>query len=659
MVSISDKNPEIRRQADGQQSSASTPTPAQNGNGAGIFKVGLTQAEASTNTQLNSLFTKYYSDGDDVISQFEFDAYTKDISNQQQDITSASGKRTAVGGIYTIQAGDSLSKIAKDFGIPLLDLYNANVDVIGKSVNSTIHPGQQLKISKSQGGNKAGSVSQANPITKAERKEKMKNLLKAMGIDTENADTQEILNEFKQLPKEERKKFFQQAMEQYIDFEKVDNSYADKSLDEIVQMLNIDSEQWANANTAQKGEILAQSMNAKFKADIDPENKDSVYNKELQRLKTQGPTDKEREMYGSKFDFNNLSEKDYENLAKLSVAQSYAATVITIAHEKFHNEQDTDFSVLAQSYMRSLFKSDIEGGNNIDNIFVFLAGTRKITNDDLRATLNTYAEMHKSDGTEDSLAQKLAFHIVMENVDAEHIKMLYQNNASEIESLNEVAKTVADNTTDSSRKAMLNDIVENSASIIQGSNNSSPTKNSDSGSGSSPTISSNLSMTNPIQNSAQINYVNNLRQASEAYQSQKQDSDNAIPQEYRQAFTTVKEYVDFKGTGLTMAEYQREKSAIKNNFTSAMNELVENYTNIPDKFKPRILAFFDSMDNNTSGELYLGANDKVRHFMDKYNYMNNQKLLQYVQNHPAEVNEAPRIVQQMIRDLQQEQEVHS
>ena len=61
------------------------------------------------------------------------------------------------------------------------------------------------------------------------------------------------------------------------------------------------------------------------------------------------------------------------------------------------------------------------------------------------------------------------------------------------------------------------------------------------------------------------------------------------------------------------------------------------------------------MDNNTSGELYLGAIDKVRQFMDKYNYMTNEKLLQYVQNHPAEVNEAPRTVQQMIRELQEEQ----
>ena len=88
-----------------------------------------------------------------------------------------------------------------------------------------------------------------------------------------------------------------------------------------------------------------------------------------------------------------------------------------------------------------------------------------------------------------------------------------------------------------------------------------------------------------------------------------------------------------------------------------MNQLIENYTNIPDKFKPKILAFFDSMDNNTSGELYLNANEKVRTFMDKYNYMNNQKLLNFVQLHPTCINEAPKTVQMQIKELQEEQGV--
>ena len=652
MVSISDQNTEILRQPEGQNTpSATTPTPAKSENNAGIFRVGLTSAQAQAEG-LSSLFTKYNADGNDEISQSEFDTYTTETSNQQQqDITSNSGKRVAVGGIYTVQSGDSLSKIAKDFGIPLLDLYNANVDVIGKSVNSTIHPGQQLKISKTQ-NTQSDVQTQTNQTSNVDKKEKIAKMLKAFGIDVTDEDTQKLFAQFRDLPKDKQHEIMHRVIGQYVDFEKVDHRFDNKNIDEISQMLGIDKQEWESANTSQKGEILANAMNQRFRADLDSENENSAYNKALNRLKEGGATEKEREMYGSKFDFDNLSDEDCQKLAKLSVAQGYVSTVIKLAHDQFDQNNDKDFSVLAQSYMRSIFKSKVDGGNNIENLLVFLGGTRKITNEDIKSLLETYSEVHVSDGTEDSLLQKAAFHAVMENVDEEHIRMLYQNNANEIDVLNEVAKTVAANTTDETRKAMLNNIVENSAEIVQGSQSGS--QNSSGAQGANRSYSS-QPVSNPIQNAAQISYVSDLRAASQEYQSQRREDNNPIPEQFRAHFTTINEYRDFKGTGMTMAEYQRAKSAIKSNFTSAMNTLVENYANIPDKFKPRILAFFDSMDNNTSGELYLGANDKVRQFMNKYNYMNSQKLLQYVQNHPAELNEAPRTVQQMIRELQEEQ----
>lgn len=635
-----------------QNTSSSTSAPIQNENGVDKFRVGLTKTEASSNEVLNSLFTKYNTDGDETISQLEFDAYTKETSNQQQqDITSASGKRTAVGGIYTIQKGDTLSLIAKDFGMTLLDLYNANVDVIGKSVNSTIYPGQQLKISAAKtpttdSTEATAPTDKTGSADEVASKEKIAKMLAAFGIDVTNEDTQRLFEQFKNIPEEQQHQIMHKVMAQYIDFEKVNTDFVNKDFDEIVEMLDVDKEKWANANTAEKGSLIAEAMNKRFIADLDANNENSSYNKALQRLKTEGPTEKERELYGSKFDFDNLSEEDYKNLAKLSVAQSYVATVVTVAHDKFKNNEDQDFSVAAQAFMRSLAKSEVGGGNDIENLLVFLGGTRKITNDDIKSLLDTYAEVHVSDGSEDSLLQKAAFHVVLDNVDEEHIKMLYQNNADQIEVLNEVAKTVAANTTDESRRTMLNNIVENSASIVQGNNSGSQNTSANRSVVGQP-------VSNPIQqNVAQTNYISDLRQASQAYQAQITDDKNAIPQEYSSTFKTMQEYRDFKGTGMTMAEYQRAKSALKNNFTSVMNTMIENYANIPDKFKPRILSFFDSMDNNTSGELYLGANDKVRAFMDKYNYMTNEKLLTYVENHPAEVNEAPRTVQKMIEDLQ-------
>lgn len=89
------------------------------------------------------LFDKANTDGVDGISQEEIDKY-----NSQQNgeaIKSKSGKRSIQGGVYTVVSGDTLSKIANDFGVNLIELYNINKSVVGKNMNK-IEVGMQLKI---------------------------------------------------------------------------------------------------------------------------------------------------------------------------------------------------------------------------------------------------------------------------------------------------------------------------------------------------------------------------------------------------------------------------------------------------------------------------------------------------------------------------------
>lgn len=655
------KNIDITRQTDAQQSSVNTSTPAQNQNSVGIFRVGLTRTEASADTQLNSLFTKYNADKDDIISQSEFDTYTKETSNQeQQDITSASGKRVAVGGVYTIQKGDSLYAISKDFGMTVDELYQANVDVIGKSINSTIHPGQQLKITKTSGqkptqntqatGN--NDIGSAEASAQKEKNAKIAEMMKAFGIDINNENTRALLEKFKNLDPQQKHKIMDELINMYVDFDNVNKDLVGHSLDDIANTIGISKEDWDNADWSKKGELLAEKMNAMYKADLDPNDDNSCYNKALTRLRSGGATQKERELYGKHFNFDNLSEEDCKKLAELAVKQEYISTSLALAHQNLENGENESFATIFQSYMKSMF-----GDQGTRDFLMFLGSQQQ---EQLHAYIgnlsNSYAEAFQNDGTSNQMLQGLALETVGQNADAEHLAMLYQNNPEMKDMLNEVMKYVAENTTDESRKAMLNNIVENSTSITQG-DTSSINSGSTGGQGSSASISSGLGMSNPIQpNFNQINYIDNLRQASQAFHSQANNSSSDIPDKYKSAFSTVREYLDFKGTGMTMAEYQRAKLALKNNFTSAMNEMIENYANIPDKFKPKILQFFDSMDNNTSGELYLNANDKVRQFMDKYNYMTSEKLLQYIEIHPAEINEAPKAVQTMIRELQEEQQ---
>lgn len=677
MVSISDQNPEIRIQTDGQQTPATTPTPAQQENNAGIFRVGLTLSQAQSEG-LNSLFTKYNTDGDDKISQIEFDAYTRETSNQeqqeevtsnqqQQDITSKSGARTAVGGVYTIQKGDALSVIAKDFGMTVDELYQANTDVL-ESVDATIQVGQKLKVSKTTGTESTEStqspkktkISQSKKSTAAKtsspeasaqavNNEKMAELMKSFGIDINSDDTKTMIEKVRGLDENQKHKIIDDLVNIYVDFDKVNKEFLDVPLDKIAVALGIPEKEWKNADWDKQGTLLADVMNKKYKSDLNHDDPNSGFNKALKRLKESGPTDRERELYGNHFDFDNLTEENYVRLAELSVTQGYISTSLAIAHKNLENGNNKEFAAIFDSYMKSLFKDQ-----DTMNFLMFIGGEKQEQLKEYLSKLtNEWAEASQIDERSNSMLQALALNTVANNADAEHLKMLYQNNPNMENTINEVLKYTAENTTDETRKTMLNNIVENSSSITQGNNSNSGI----SGKGG-PASAGGLGMSNPIQqNASQINYINSLKEASANFHNNINNSfDSDIPEEYKSALETIKEYQDFKGTGLTVTQYQRAKSALKNNFTSMMNHVIKNYASMPNKFKPIILRFFDALDNEKSCELYLNGSNEVRTFMNRYNYMNNSKLLQHVAIHPADYNSAPKAVQDMIDDARKEEE---
>ena len=627
MISEMNTNPEIRQKNDTQLASGNTTEiQPQKQDSAGIFRVGLTKAEALANNSLSSLFTKYNTDNDEVISQNEYDVYSEQELGIKPKSSEPKTDKTETPQLVTEQTKTET-----------------------KHKSQTTQTSSITKTSHSNQAEQTAQVSNASnePVNSLGMSEKTFEYLAQQGLENANSTDIKILyKKLSSMPHEQRHQVLKEIILKKVDFSKVDSTFTNMSIDDIAKTLNISEEEWDSADWKNKGSLLAQSMDKRYTADLDETDENSRFSQELKRLKTQGVTDKERELYAGKFDFDNLSENDLKQLAKNSVTQTYMATVLTIAENNMQNGEGESFAIVTKSYMETLFK-------NNDSLGYLISMSGKLSPEYVLELTNKCSEIYKMDGESDGILQAVAMKIVMENADAEHLAMLYQNNADYIDKLNEIANYVSENTTDETRKAMLNNIVENSAEIASGKTISN-SKNSSSGANQT----SSLAMTNPIQqNTIQINYINELREASQQYQEQNSRSNVEIPNQYKESFSNVQEYLDFKGTGLTMAEYQRAKSSLRNNFTSSMNQLIENYTNIPDKFKPKILAFFDSMDNNTSGELYLNANEKVRTFMDKYNYMNNQKLLNFVELHPACINEAPKTVQMQIKELQEEQGV--
>lgn len=657
MTPISDKNPENVNKYEYKPSFKFTPTPIDSSLGGGIFRAGMTRFDAITEG-IGDLFEQYNTDGNNIISEQEYkqyeDAQTKP---KEPDIQGRSGKRTAQAGIYTIQKGDSLWAIATDFGMSVGELQKLNQDTLGNDIHTTIHPGQQLKV--------VARTAEEIQQKRAEIKEARANMLETFGLDLEDEDTAKILGELKKLPKEEQKRLSQKFMLELIDTEKADTRLANLSLDEIALKYGITEEDWNNASWDDKGKLLADKMNQQYKTDLKEDDPNSVYNKELARIKEKGATQRERELYGSKFDFDHLSDDDVKQLAKLAVAQRYSATLGLVLHKNVENGKNEAIATIANSFLHSFYADE-----DIKNTVMFTASCNQLSSEKLEKLANTYVETTKITADSNKVIRTAALNVVLEHADDKHIADMYKNNSEAAEELNEVATYIINHTENEERKNLLTDTVNNTEKIIKEGyipqSSSKPvtkdiasdtaqktpqTAKAQSNSAGIPQLDS--FATNPIQN-AQVQQVNDLKAASQIYQSQI-NTDDEQTKNINQTFNTIDEANNFKGSGLTLGEYTRIRSYIRNNLTKAVNDIVSNYATLPDKFKSRLLTKFDAMDPNTAAELYISANDKVRAFMQKYNYMNTGKLLQYIQRNPAELNKAPESVQKEIMLLQQEQ----
>lgn len=133
----------IRENGSGNATQSGAPNPWGAGDKPKTIWTGMKKADAEQYNLLDE-FNKANTTLDDTISEQEYNAFISQ-KDEPKDITSNSGKRVAVGGIYTVVKGDTLSKIAKDFNIDVFKLFNANKDIIGKNMDR-LEVGMQLTI---------------------------------------------------------------------------------------------------------------------------------------------------------------------------------------------------------------------------------------------------------------------------------------------------------------------------------------------------------------------------------------------------------------------------------------------------------------------------------------------------------------------------------
>lgn len=661
-------------QVNTSDTTVSTSKPAESGSSTKptIFAAGLTKADAETNG-LMDLFTKYNKDGDEVISEEEFKQYTTD----QQTVTGNSGKRTAAGGIYTVQKGDSLSLIANDFGIDLMTLYEINKETIGKNMNR-IEIGQQIKIS---GAKVNTNQNTANTNSTEDKSAKIFIGMTRAQAEEIGGETLEVFNQFAAGADEISAKQFglykkltvdaadpamieqlkttdlhspegialiQKMIKSNADMELVDKDYQNKDIRSAIIEFGITPEMLEEAGLSEEeirknpekfGKFLYDALQKKYEAEANNPESES-YKTNYERLKRGEYTQFEREKLGLK---GELTEEQLKFFTQTAIKNKYIATIASIQVNSDNKEEAQYLAGMTQGLSHA-FLDDHEKlkGALVVQGLLKLEGTEYAgkTADMVATNAQAYG-IFTGDEESDVLATKA----ILPNASPESIETMIENNPDKVDFIKDILEYVVADMPDGAAKTALINAVNKAAASVETSQGSNSNKSS---AASVNNNNNNTAYNNVNYNTNPLSPTNRTITEGKTYY----PDDNT----YANVSSEVKTATNGIRNEMSVPEQIRyAKAKIQGMPKEKLLSLIaENYALIPDKYKPHIINYFGQMPMNTRFDMYLRGSDELRKFMDEQAFMQQGPLMSYLKGHPAELKVAPESVQEMYKEYQEE-----
>lgn len=727
-----------------------------------VFTEGLTrqQAEIAQNKEnLISLFDKY-DDGDGVISHDEFKRF------YSEKVETGRNGKTTVGGKYTVQQGDTLDKIAREFRTTAYELYKLNRNVIGNDINK-IQIGMELvifdtvqteeTIEKCDHTHEEGHVHEEDHdhgektkcsndsvcdasklyaekvLSNHQSRVNFYNIFRTLKPECKDMSAMEVMEEFYKLDNKQKQEFLDKTLMQMgIDVHKADLSIVDGCVEEFLAQspegFTINGktiktiEDYNNLDFIDQADVRHKALEARLKKDLADGNPNNRVSKEYEAIKDKTleaimaeeceaitndnrltAEQKENKIATVKKIFDKINSDNTKNdeqkkfeLARVRVIEAYRASDVLDIAVAIQKGNDDNAMLKAQAYLDASY-GDKNTKTFLSNLTKMSARIRKKALERLVAgkigaqfgvaAAETCAKIQELQAQIGAMSDKQAqivdakelvdtfgkeytddtIKLIAEDAtNQEALKTLVDNNKEYASTINEIYTEVASTTTDTSRKEMLNTVIEYTNTVIANTSggNSSSESNSTASSGGAVSSGASIPVSNqaPVSNPIlpQFEYVNQLKQASQAFvenaSRQEENSNSVIPEQFRNDFKSVSEYLEFKPTGMSVPKYRSVKHMLQQNFTMAVENLIKHHSVVPDKFKAKIHSLFGSLDNKTRCELFIEGNAETRQFMKKYQYMNGDKLLSYAETHQDEVKGASKEVRLLIEELKKEEE---
>lgn len=678
-----------------QQLQLNTQQPTENGSqqvqkknpeGKPTIFVGMTEAQAKEQGLLDQ-FNRANTDRDGTISDKEYASY---VNNQNNTVPSSkSGKRTAQGGIYTVQKGDSLSLIAQDFGLDMMDLYETNKNTIGSNIN-ILEVGQQLKVTNvkistdnfnTNSSNKKSKTNQHHHSTKifygmtreqAEKiggetletfnkmsKDKQKisgadfSNYKKMFIKTLSAEEKKKLQSL-DLSKPEDFKFVKDKIAQHSDTAMWDKTYSNKTtkdaLDTLFKKHNITAKDLKEAGfesveqikqePKEFGKFVYKKLKESYDKEVSNKQGDS-YRTQYERLKKGEYTDYEKEQLGL---VGNLTEEQLDYFTKAAIKQKYIGTIVSLNVDTEKGENTEYLAAMVQAMSDNLITDE----PNV-KAFVTSLGLSKLKGTEYEAkTAKTIAADAKAygfyQGNEE--ADIIATKVILETGSEDAIQTLITNNSDKADFIKEVADGVIENMPDGATKTTIQNAVKTAIETIQSQQGGSRT------SGKNETkeapVPEQRVISQATYNTPEAERIAKIREASNSYTSS--NTTNPI-----QSSRNDNKYLVTNDESEKLANIQkslkRKFNDLKNkSIGQALSDVVENFDNIPRDIQVKIKNYFKAMKPDRQCEAYIGGSETLRKFMDKETGMSATLLNGYFTKHPLELNKAPKEIQTKMED---------
>lgn len=678
-----------------QQLQLNTQQPTENGSqqvqkkspeGKPTIFVGMTEAQAKEQGLLDQ-FNKANTDGDGTISDKEYASY---INNQNNTVPSSkSGKRTAQGGIYTVQKGDSLSLIAQDFGLDMMDLYETNKNTIGSNIN-ILEIGQQLKVTNvkistdnfnTNSSNKKSKTNQHHHSTKIfygmtrEQAEKIggetletfnkmskdKQIIsgadfsnyKKMFIKTLSAEEKKKLQSL-DLKKPEDFKFVKDKIAQHSDTAMWDKTYSNKTtkdaLDTLFKKHNItakdlkeagfESAEQVKQQPKEFGKFVYKKLKESYDKEVSNKQGDS-YRTQYERLKKGEYTDYEKEQLGL---VGNLTEEQLDYFTKAAIKQKYIGTIVSLNVDTEKGENTEYLAAMVQAMSDNLMTDE----PNV-KAFVTSLGLSRLKGTEYEAkTAKTIAADAKAygfyQGNEE--ADIIATKVILETGSEDAIQTLITNNSDKADFIKEVADGVVENMPDGATKTTIQNAVKTAIETIQSQQGGSRT------SGKNETkeapVPEQRVISQATYNTPEAERIAKIREASNSYTSS--NTTNPI-----QSSHNDNKYLVTNDESEKLANIQKSLKRKFNDLKSksigqALSDVVENFDNIPRDIQVKIKNYFKAMKPDRQCEAYIGGSETLRKFMDKETGMSATLLNGYFTKHPLELNKAPKEIQSKMED---------